>query len=303
MGYTSQQISEIILRADRTMYKIGSIAYNNMFAENDESLDYERDIIYIYKKALEWGDDYFIGTTKLDKIAEELSAHIAIYDYGMLAPVYSSSVETVDTVIPLGAALNDLSDVTIYNLQDKQYLRYDESSGQWVNFGIGTTIRSSQSFTATGGQTTFVTTAPFEANLLDIYLNGVKLNTSSYTVFGQHSVILNDAALAGDILDVIIYDPVSTIVNPPSQAGNAGKFLSTDGSSLLWDDVVQDKNYVHDQQVASATWTVTHNLGKFASVGIVDTVGDEVEGEVRHNSINQVTIIFSAPVSGKAYIN
>lgn len=67
--------------------------------------------------------------------------------------------------------------------------------------------------------------------------------------------------------------------------------------------IVQDKNYVHDQQVASASWVINHNLGKFASVGIVDTAGDEVEGEVRHNSNNQITITFSAPVSGKAYIN
>jgi hypothetical protein len=66
---------------------------------------------------------------------------------------------------------------------------------------------------------------------------------------------------------------------------------------------VNDKNYVHDQQVASSTWIINHNLGKFASVGIVDTAGDEVEGEVRHNSNNQITITFSAPVSGKAYIN
>ena len=67
--------------------------------------------------------------------------------------------------------------------------------------------------------------------------------------------------------------------------------------------IIQDKNYVHDQQVASDTWVVTHNLGKFASVGIVDTAGDEVEGEVKHDSNNQVTIKFSAPVSGRAYIN
>jgi hypothetical protein len=234
MGYTSLQIGEILLKADRTMYKIGSIAYNNMFAENDETLDYQRDIIYIYKKAVEWGDDYYIGTTKLDKIVERLAAYIAIYDYGTLSPVYSSSVSVITTWIPPGAALNDLTDVTITNVLDKQYLRYDASSQQWVNFGAGTTIRSNQAFTATAGQTTFTTTAPFEANLIDVYLNGVKLNTASYTVFGQHSIILNDAAEAGDIMDVIIYDPVSTIINPPSQAGNAGKFLTTDGFNLSW---------------------------------------------------------------------
>ena len=234
MGYTSLQIGEILLKADRTMYKIGSIAYNNMFAENDETLDYQRDIIYIYKKAVEWGDDYYVGTAKLDKIVERLAAYIAIYDYGTLSPVYSSSVSVITTWIPPGAALNDLTDVTLTNILDKQYLRYDASSQQWINFGAGTTIRSSQAFTATAGQTTFTTTAPFEANLIDVYLNGVKLNTASYTVFGQHSIILNDAAEAGDIMDVIIYDPVSTIINPPSQAGNAGKFLTTDGFSLSW---------------------------------------------------------------------
>lgn len=77
-----------------------------------------------------------------------------------------------------------------------------------------------------------------------------------------------------------------------------------DGTSIFDSfSVGLDKNYVHDQQVASDTWIVNHNLGKFASVGIVDTAGDEVEGQVRHNSINQVTITFSAPISGKAYIN
>ena len=303
MGYTSLQINEILLKADRTLYKIGPIAYNNMFAENDESLDYQRDIIYIYKVAVEWGDDFFVGTEKLDKIVERLSGYLAIYDYGTLTPVYSGLVGTITSWVPFGSALNDLTDVTISNLQDKQYLRYDSASGQWVNFGVTGTIRSSETFTATAGQTSFVTTSPFSPSVLDVFLNGVKLNNLSYTVFGQHTVILNTAAKLNDIIDIIIYDPTSAIVNPPSQTGNAGKFLSTDGTELLWASVQQDRNYVHDQQTASATWVVTHNLGKFASVGIVDTAGDEVEGEVRHNSINQITINFTSAISGKAYIN
>jgi hypothetical protein len=49
MAYTAPQIGVILLKADRTMYKIGQIAYDNMFAEDNEALDYERDIIFIYK--------------------------------------------------------------------------------------------------------------------------------------------------------------------------------------------------------------------------------------------------------------
>ena len=62
-------------------------------------------------------------------------------------------------------------------------------------------------------------------------------------------------------------------------------------------------SYVHDQQVASATWTVVHNLDKFPSVSIVDTAGDEVIGQVHFNNSNTVTITFTSAFSGKAFIN
>lgn len=67
--------------------------------------------------------------------------------------------------------------------------------------------------------------------------------------------------------------------------------------------VLPDLNYVHNQSVANATWVVLHNLNKFVSVSIVDTANDEVEGSVYYDSVNQVTLTFSAAFSGKAYIN
>lgn len=74
----------------------------------------------------------------------------------------------------------------------------------------------------------------------------------------------------------------------------------------LWtiiQDIYAKGNYVHTQSVASATWTVNHNLNKFPSVTIVDTANDEVEGEVNHVSNTQLIIKFSAAISGKAFIN
>ena len=64
-----------------------------------------------------------------------------------------------------------------------------------------------------------------------------------------------------------------------------------------------DKNYVHNQVTVSSTWVVAHNLNKFPSVTVVDSAGTTVVGEITHNSINQATITFSAPFSGKAYFN
>jgi hypothetical protein len=64
-----------------------------------------------------------------------------------------------------------------------------------------------------------------------------------------------------------------------------------------------DKNYVHNQIAASATWVVSHNLNKFSSVVVVDSAGTVVNGEINYDNINTVTLSFSAPFSGKAYFN
>jgi hypothetical protein len=64
-----------------------------------------------------------------------------------------------------------------------------------------------------------------------------------------------------------------------------------------------DLHYSHLQASAAATWVVTHNLGKYPSVQVFDSAGDEVEGLVTQVSPNQLTINFSAAFSGVAYCN
>lgn len=62
-------------------------------------------------------------------------------------------------------------------------------------------------------------------------------------------------------------------------------------------------SYIHNQSVPAAIWTVTHNLGRFPSVSVVDSAGTLVFGEVKYLSNNQLTVTFSAAFGGKAYIN
>ena len=82
--------------------------------------------------------------------------------------------------------------------------------------------------------------------------------------------------------------------------GTSSEFLMADGSVST---VVGDKHYSHNQTSASATWTVTHNLGKFPSVTVIDSANSVVVGEVNMTNINEVEITFSAAFSGKAYLN
>lgn len=64
-----------------------------------------------------------------------------------------------------------------------------------------------------------------------------------------------------------------------------------------------DQHYHHVQSTPSATWTITHNLGKRPSVTVVDSGGNEWITSVEHLSENSLTIRFSAPFSGNAYLN
>lgn len=64
-----------------------------------------------------------------------------------------------------------------------------------------------------------------------------------------------------------------------------------------------DKNYVHNQTAASALWTVSHNLGKYCAVTVVDSGGNIIVGNVEYANTNKLLIRFSSAVSGKAYCN
>jgi hypothetical protein len=65
----------------------------------------------------------------------------------------------------------------------------------------------------------------------------------------------------------------------------------------------QDKEYRHDQNSASSTWTINHNLNKFPAVIVFDSAGSQAVGAITHDSKNQLTITFSASFSGIAYLN
>lgn len=64
-----------------------------------------------------------------------------------------------------------------------------------------------------------------------------------------------------------------------------------------------DLSFEFTQSSANNIWTITHNLGKYPSVTIVDSAGDEVEGMVNHTSFSSLIVTFSAAFSGKAYLN
>jgi hypothetical protein len=61
-------------------------------------------------------------------------------------------------------------------------------------------------------------------------------------------------------------------------------------------------SYVYQQATPSNEWTVTHNLGRFPKVTIIDENNEIINAYVRYDSENQVTIKFSEPVRGTALL-
>lgn len=64
-----------------------------------------------------------------------------------------------------------------------------------------------------------------------------------------------------------------------------------------------DLTYTHFQAMASDTWVIQHGLAKMPSVIVIDSSGSECEGSISYDSINQITITFSAAFGGHAYLN
>lgn len=64
-----------------------------------------------------------------------------------------------------------------------------------------------------------------------------------------------------------------------------------------------DKNYVYTQATAASVWEVQHDLDKFPSVSIVSDDNVQVYGNVEYIDDNNLIITFTAPFSGKAYMN
>lgn len=62
-------------------------------------------------------------------------------------------------------------------------------------------------------------------------------------------------------------------------------------------------NYVHEQAIASDTWTVNHGLGKFSSVVVVDSANTVVMGQIDYVDADNVIITFNSAFTGFAYFN
>jgi len=106
------------------------------------------------------------------------------------------------------------------------------------------------------------------------------------------------------IIQVTKRSKVSTVIKASPKTVIIAKPVETIVASSFSAIPTSATTYTHTQDVSSASWIITHNLGYFpGGVSIVDSAGSKVYGDVSYVSENQIMINFSSAFGGKAYIS
>ena len=109
-----------------------------------------------------------------------------------------------------------------------QYLQRTPTGVTWASFPA---VRSSTYHSATVGQTTFI--GNYNAQFVDIYLNGVKLHTSEFTASNGTHVVLNTGCFAEDVVEVVSFNATSMGVGGGLGNGGGALGINTTGTSLF----------------------------------------------------------------------
>jgi hypothetical protein len=78
--------------------------------------------------------------------------------------------------------------------------------------------------------------------------------------------------------------------------------VTTELTGNVFNITVIHYGYTHDQITAQSTWNIVHDLNRKPAVVVVDTAGNVVIGSIQYIDNWTITINFSAPFSGKAYL-
>jgi len=164
-----------------------------------------------------------------------------------------------------------------------------------ITFSSGSTFQNATSIKVS--KFIYGETTNSSENLLSILSSGQILivdvdDQDNYAIY-ESGVVTQDGS--SDFYDISLTTP--TKYN--------GSFTNEKIYAIISIGGVADKTYIHTQGSASTTWNVSHSLGKFPSVTVVDINNVQGYGVVTHTDDNNLTVTFPAgsPAAGKAYCN
>jgi hypothetical protein len=115
----------------------------------------------------------------------------------------------------------------------------------------------------------------------------------AYNITGNYSLLPGESLQYVDSQGFKILDALGQIkfVGATGASGPPG----TSGDA--------ENTFIYTQATPSAVWVISHGLGRFPAVDVVDSSNSEVDGDLQYLDSNHLSITFSAPFSGEAYLN
>ena len=178
--------------------------------------------------------------------------------------------------------------------------QYDLSADRAWNIPSNPQARNEFNFTATAGQTTFVT-AGYVVNQVDVYYNGSKLIPSDFTATNGINVVLGFSCVVNDTVTVLAY--VNNLaIGGGGTSGALTKWVgsSTLGNAVAGTDYQVPGNYITaltgditasgPGSVAATLATVNTNTGTFGSSTAIPVVTVNGKGLITAMSTTAVSI-------------
>lgn len=106
----------------------------------------------------------------------------------------------------------------------------------------------------------------------------------------------------GNIGDYYIDVSTGDFYGPKTAEGWPDTPFFTALTQLNVNALTNNERHIYTQSTPSSTWVIEHALGGHPSVTVVDSAGTTVFGEVKYDSTTQVTVSFTVPFSGLAYL-
>jgi len=146
------------------------------------------------------------------------------------------------------------------------------------NIPVPSATQTKTRIVATSEQTSFTTSGEYTPGFIDVFLGGVKLDSSEFTATDGTTVVLASGANTGQIFESISYSTfkldASALAN---QSGQSGKYLTTDGTNTSWADVTPSQ---------------TGNSGKYLTTDGTNTSWGDVSAGVSTGKAIAMAMIF-----------
>jgi len=103
--------------------------------------------------------------------------------------------------------------------------------------------------------------------------------------------------------DKLILDNEPETVTGLTESGVTTVLAREPSGDVVQVEISGDKHYKYNQGLPAAVWTITHNLNKYPSVIVINSVNDVVEGHIEYVDLNNIILTFTGAFSGDAIFN